>query len=54
MYNHLNDDDFYSAIIEGVSECGFRLHEIKETVFTPFEINDSPYTPLFEIDPDVQ
>ena len=29
-------------------------HEINKKVFTPFEINDSPETPLFEIDRDVQ
>ena len=54
VYNQLDDDDFYCAISEGISECGFRLHEIIKKVFIPFEINDSPNTPLFEIDPDIQ
>ena len=54
VYNQLDDDDFYCAISEGISECCFRLHIINKKVFIPFEINDSPNTPLFEIDPDIQ
>ena len=47
-------DDSYCAISDGISECGLRLHEINKKVFIPFQINDSPSTPLFEIDPDMQ
>ena len=55
-YNHFDhdDDDFYSAVIEGMLDCSFRLHEINNKVFTPFEINDSFHTPFSEIDPDYQ
>ena len=54
-YNHFDDDDdFYSAVIEGMLDCPFRLHEINSKVFTPFEINDSFDTPFSEIDPDYQ
>ena len=54
-YNHFDDDDdFYSAVIEGMLYCSFRLHEINSKVFTPFEINYSFDTPFSEIDPDYQ
>ena len=38
--------------MEGVIECPYRLHEISNKVFLPFEINDSFDTPFSEIDPD--
>ena len=54
-YKHFNDDDdFYSALIEGMLDCSFGLHEINNKVFTPFEVNDSFDTPFSEIDPDYQ
>ena len=54
-YNHFDDDDdFDSAVIEGMLDCSFRLHEINSKVFTPFEINDSLDTPFSDIDPDYQ
>ena len=55
-YNHFDDDDndFHSAVIEGMLDCSFRLHEINNKVFTPFEINDSFDTPFVDIDPDYQ
>ena len=47
-YNHFGDyDDFYSAVIEGMLNCSFRLHEINSKVVTPFEINGSLDTPFF-------
>ena len=54
VYNQLDGDDFHCAISEGISECGFRLHELNKKVFTPFEINDSPNLLLFEINRDIQ
>ena len=53
-YNHFDDDDFHSAVIEGMLDCSFRLHEINNKIFTPFEINDSFDTPFVDIDPDCQ
>ena len=41
-----NDDDFYSAVIEGMLDCSFRLQEINNKIFTPFEINNSLTPPL--------
>ena len=38
--------------MEGVIECPYRLHEIINNGFLPFEINDSFKTPFSEIDPD--
>ena len=35
-------------------DCSFRLHEINNKIFTPFEINDSFDTPFADIDPDYQ
>ena len=54
-YNHFDDDDdFYSAVIECKLDCSFRLYEINNKIFTPFEINDSFDTPFADIDPDYQ
>ena len=54
-YNHFDDDDdFYCAIIQGVSDCASRLQEMDSKVFIPFEINDSLDTPFGDIDPDMQ
>ena len=54
-YKHFDDDiDFFSAVIEGMLHCSFRLHEINSKVFTPFEINDTVDTPFSDIDPDYQ
>ena len=54
-FNHFDDDDdFYSAVIEGMLDCSFRLQEINNKIFTPFEINDSFDTPFADIDPDNQ
>ena len=54
-YNHFDDDDdFYSAVIECKLDCSFRLYEINNKIFTPFEINDSFDTPFADINPDYQ
>ena len=54
-YNHFDDDDdFYSTVIECKLDCSFRLHEINNKIFTPFEINDSFDTPFAYIYPDYQ
>ena len=49
-----DDDDFHSAVIECMLDCSFRLHEINNKVFTPFEINDGFDTPFVDIDPNYQ
>ena len=55
VYNHIDDDTkFYTAIMEGMLDCPFNLHEINNKVFVPFEINDEFDTPLAERDPDMQ
>ena len=54
-YNHIDDnDDFHCAILEGISDCAFRLQEMNSKVFTPFEINDSIDAPFGDVDPDMQ
>ena len=53
-YNHFDDDDFYFAVIEGMLDCSFRLHEINSKIFTPFEINVTVDTLFSDIDPDYQ
>ena len=54
-YNHIDDDDdFHCAILEGISDCAFRLQEMNSKVFTPFEINDRLDAPFGNIDPDMQ
>ena len=35
-------------------DCSFRFQEINNKVLIPFEINDTPEMPLYEIDPDIQ
>ena len=55
VYNHFDDDvDFQSAVAEGMLDCSFRLHEINNKLFVPFEMNEYTETPLTEIDPDIQ
>ena len=55
VYNHIDDDnEFYSAILEGMSDRPFNVHEMSKKVFVPFETNDEFDTPLTEIDPDMQ
>ena len=55
-FNHYDDDDeFYSAVIEGMLDCSFRFQEINNKVLIPFEINDTQHEmPMNEIDPDIQ
>ena len=54
-FNHFDDDvDFYSAVIEGMIDCSFRLQEINNKIFTPFVISDSFNTPCADINPDYQ
>ena len=55
-YNHIDDDDddFHCAILEGISDCSFRLQEMNSKVFTPFEINNRLDTPSGDIDTDMQ
>ena len=54
-YNHSDDDDdFHSAVINGMLDRSFWLHEINNKIFTPFEINDSFDTPFVDIDPDYE
>ena len=55
-YNHFDDDDddIYSAVIEGMLDFSLRLHEINSKIFTLFEINDTVDTPFSDIDPDYQ
>ena len=55
VYNHIDDDnEFYSAILEGILDHPFNVHEMSKKVFVPFEINDEFDFPLTEIDPDMQ
>ena len=55
VYNHYDEDqDFFAAVLEGILDHTFRLHEINSKVFSPFEINQDLDTPLSEIDPDLQ
>ena len=42
VYNHYDDDDdFLSAILEGVIHSTFRFHEMNSQIFFPFEINET-------------
>ena len=55
MYNHYYEDwDFFAAVLQGILDHTFRLHEINSKIFSPFEINQDLDTPLSEIDPDLQ
>ena len=54
-YNHFDDqDEFRSAVAEGMLDCSYKLHEMNKRLFVPFEINDDPPTSLTEVDPDIQ
>ena len=55
VYNHYDDDDeFLSAILEGVIDSTARFHEMNSQIFYPFEINEFINTSLAETDPDIQ
>ena len=49
-----DDDDFYSAVLEGLQNFPFNFHEKNNKVPIFFEINDSIDTPLAEMYPDIQ
>ena len=49
-----DDEDFNSAVLEGLLNFPFDFHEMNSKVFIPFEINESIDTPLTEMDPDIQ
>ena len=49
-----DDDDFLTAVMEGVLDFPIHLHEMNNKIFTPFEINDSIDTPLTKMDQDIQ
>ena len=49
-----DDEDFNSAVLEGLLNFLFDFHEMNSKVFIPFEINESIDTPLTEMDPDIQ
>ena len=52
-FNHVDDDDvFIEAVIEDSLDCSYRIREINNKIFVPFEINDD--SPYHEIDPDMQ
>ena len=54
-FNHIEDSqEFYSVIMECVSDHPYQFHEMNDKVFTPFEINESTDTPFTEMDPDIQ
>ena len=55
VYNHYDDDDdFLSAILEGVIHSTVRFHEMNSQILFTFEINETINTPLAETDLDMQ
>ena len=58
LYFHLTTlkttRNFFSVIMECVSDYPFQFHEMNTKVFVPFEINESTNTPFNEMDPDIQ
>ena len=53
-FNHMDDDDFNSAVVEGLLNSPFDFHEMNNKLFIPFEINEIIDTPLTEMDPVIQ
>ena len=53
-FNHMDDDDFYSAVLDGLLNFPFDFHEMNNKVFILFKINESIDTPLTKMDPDIQ
>ena len=42
VYNHYDDDDdFLSAILEGVIHSTVQFHEMNSQIFFPFEVNET-------------
>ena len=52
--NVSDDDDYRICISELAMDHPIQLMQLNSQVLTPFEINDSVDTPLFDIDPDYQ
>ena len=54
-YNHYDDDDdFLSAILEGVIHSTVQFHEMNSQIFFPLEINETINTPLAKTYPNMQ
>ena len=48
VYNHYDEDqDFFAAVLEGILDHTFRLHEINSKVFSPFKSTEI-LTPHFQ------
>ena len=55
LFNHIEDSqEFYSVIMECVSDHPYQFQEMNDKVLIPFEINESIDTPFTEMDPDIQ
>ena len=54
-FNHIEDNqEFFSVIMEWVSDYPFQCHEMNTKVFVPFDINGTTNTPFNEMDVDIQ
>ena len=56
-FNHISDDEeFIVAISESWTCDTVSYNELKQQhkLFTPFDLNESENTPLYDIDPDIQ
>ena len=46
-FNHIGDNtEFYSVVMECVSDCPYQFHQMNDMVFIPFEINERINTPF--------
>ena len=51
-FNHVDDDVFIEDVIEASLDCSYRIHEINNKTFVPFEINNDSL--FHDIDTDMQ
>ena len=53
-FNHIEDDDTFISEVNNMNINTQTLESLSELLFNPFELNtDDQYSPLYDIDPDV-
>lgn len=56
-FNHLDNEAYCEAILEiqiKQTPISFQLLQNQELIFSPFDFNGKPDTPLHDVDPDIQ
>ena len=53
-FNHIEHDDVFVSEVNNIGSCTRSIESLSHLLFNPFELNsDDHYSPLFDIDPDM-